>query len=254
MVGPRGLFLRWWSVPAALLLVLGWADPARPESPVSEPALAHSVLSPAFDGKPTRMHRFRVRLAQMRAEVTDLGFKIPVSAGLGNATLAINGGYWEWHLGKPRMIGWVVSSGTQLSPLRKKLDGGVLIVQQGRARIARAAGLALKTQDVEVAVQCRPRLVESGKVIPELNGEGRAPRTAVCIRDAGHTLDAYLSEPRDRGPTLAELGQWLVTEGCSEALNLDGGPSTAAAFRDAAGVTKIGAGVGLPYAIRFAPR
>jgi uncharacterized protein YigE (DUF2233 family) len=254
MVGARGLFRGSWIAPAALLLVLGWANPARPESPVSESALAHTVSSPAFDGKPTRIHRFRIPLAQMRAEVTDLGFKLPVSAGLGSATLAINGGYWEWHLGKPRMIGWVVSNGTQLSPLRKKLDGGVLIVQQARARIARAAGLALKTQGVELAVQCRPRLVDSSKVIPELNTEGRAPRTAVCIRDAGRTLDAYLSEPRDRGPTLAELGQWLVAEGCSEALNLDGGPSTAAAFRDGDGVLKIGAGVGLPYAIRFAPR
>lgn len=254
MVGARGLFRKLWSVPAALLLVLGWTDPARPESPVSEPALAHTVLAPIFDRKASRMHRFRVRLAEMRAEVTDLGFKLPVSAALGNAALAINGGYWEWHLGKPRMIGWVVSSGTQLSPLRKKLDGGVLIVQQGRARIARAAGLALKTQGIELAVQCRPRLVESGKVIPELNTQGRAARTAVCVRDEGRTLDAYLSEPRDRAPTLAELGDWLVAEGCSEALNLDGGPSTAAAFRDRDGVLKIGAGVGLPYAIRFAPR
>jgi exopolysaccharide biosynthesis protein len=63
-----------------------------------------------------------------------------------------------------------------------------------------------------------------------------------------------LSEPHDRGPTLAELGDWLAAEGCSEALNLDGGPSTAAAFRDGDRVSKIGAGVGLPYAIRFAPR
>jgi uncharacterized protein YigE (DUF2233 family) len=243
-----------WIVPAALLLVLGWADPARPESAQSEPALAHTVLSPSFDGKASHVHRFRVRLAEMRAEVADLGFERPVSAGLENAVLAINGGYWEWHLGKPRMIGWVVSSGTQLSPLRKKLDGGVLIVQQGRARIARAAGLAQNAQGVEVAVQCRPRLVDAGKVIPDLNAEGRAARTAVCIRDAGRTLDAYLSEPRDRGLTLAELGQWLVAEGCSEALNLDGGPSTAAAYRDGDGVLKIGAGVGLPYAIRFAPR
>jgi uncharacterized protein YigE (DUF2233 family) len=243
-----------WAVPAALLLVLGFAAPARPESAASEPAVTHTVLSPTFDGKASRMHRFRVRLAEVRTEITDLGFTLPVSGSLGDAKLAINGGYWEWHMGKPRMIGWVVSGGTQLSPLRQKLDGGVLIVQEGRARIARSAGLALKTQGIEVAVQCRPRLVESAKVVPELNTEGRAARTAVCVRDAGRTLDAYLSEPLDRGPTLAELGQWLVAEGCSEALNLDGGPSTAAAFRDRNGVLKIGPGVGLPYAIRFAPR
>lgn len=242
------------AVPAALLLVFGFAGPARPESAPSEPALTHALLTPSFAGKTSRTHRFRVRLAEVRTEVTDLGFTLPVSGSLGDAKLAINGGYWEWHMGKPRMIGWVVSGGTQLSPLRKKLDGGVLIVQQGRARIARSAGLAVKTQGVELAVQCRPRLVESSKVVPELNSSGRALRTAVCIRDGGRTLDAYLSEPRDRGPTLAELGQWLATEGCTDALNLDGGPSTAAAFRDAKGVVKIGPGTGLPYSIRFLAR
>jgi Phosphodiester glycosidase len=253
MAGARGRIRKFWAVPAAVLLVLGFAAPARPEAAQAEPALAHALLTPSFAGKASRMHRFRMRLAEIRAEVQDLGFTTPVIDGLGNATLAINGGYWEWHMAKPRMIGWVVSNGTQLSPLRKQLEG-VLIVQQARARIARVAGLAPKPQGVELAVQCRPRLVEAGKVIPGLSTEGRAARTAVCIRDAGHTLDAYLSEPRDRGPTLDELGEWLAAEGCSDALNLDGGPSTAAAFRNADGVLKIGAGVGLPYAIRFAPR
>jgi uncharacterized protein YigE (DUF2233 family) len=241
-------------VPAAMLLVLGFAAPARPESVASDPALAHALLSPKFDGKPSRVHRFRVRLAEVRTEITDLGFEVPVSGSLGDALLAINGGYWEWHRGKPRMMGWVVSDGTQLSPLRPKLDGGVLIVQQSRARIARAAGLSTKPQGVELAVQCRPRLVESGKVVSDLNSQGRAARTAVCIRDGGHTLDAYLSEPRDRGPTLSELGQWLAAEGCSDALNLDGGPSTAAAFRNVDGILKLGPGTGLPYSIRFLPR
>ena len=234
-----------------LLFIFGWPLLAHPEA---EPGLIHALLTPKFDGKTARFHRFRIRVGKMRAEVADLGFKLPVSGGLGDATLAINGGYWEWHLGKPRMIGWVVSRGTQLSPLRKKLDGGVLIVQHGRARIARSASVSQQLAGVEPAVQCRPRLVESGKVVTQLSQEGRATRTAVCIRDAGSTLDAYLSDPRDRGPTLDELGRWLAAEGCSDALNLDGGPSTAAAFRNADGVLRIGAGVGLPYAIRFAPR
>lgn len=237
--------------PAAVLSVFAWAPTARP---AAEPALDHTVQAIKVDAKSTRMHRFRIRVADVRSEVVDLDFKLPVSGGLGNATLAINGGYWEYHLGKRRMIGWVVSGGKQLSPLRKKLDGGVLIVQQGRARIERSAGLPTRPQGIDVAVQCRPRLVESGKVVPELNTEGHAARTAVCIRDNGKTLDAYLSDPRDRGPTLDELGRWLAAEGCSDALNLDGGPSTAAAFRNRDGVLRIGAGVGLPYAIRFAPR
>jgi uncharacterized protein YigE (DUF2233 family) len=239
------------SVPIVLCFVFGWPAPAQPEA---EPALEHALLEPAFDGKPSRFHRFRVRLTRMRGEIHDLGFKVPVGSGLGAAQLAINGGYWEWHRGKPRMIGWVVSSGTQLSPMRTKLDGGVLIVQQARARIARSSSLATKPNGVELAVQCKPRLVESGHVIAGLKTEGRAARTAVCIRDEGRTLDAYLSEPGDRGPTLAELGTWLAAQGCNDALNLDGGPSTAAAFRQRDEVMRIGAGVGLPYAIHFSPR
>jgi hypothetical protein len=240
-----------WVVPAAALFVLGWADPAQP---TTEPPVAHEVLSSKFSGGTARMHRFRVRVAEMRAEVVDLAFKRPVRESLGDGHLAINGGYWEWHLGKPRMIGWVVSNGKQLSPLRKKLDGGVLMIQQGRARIARAAGLSVKAQGVELAVQCRPRLVESNQVVPKLNAEGRAVRTAVCVRDGGQTLDAYLSEPRDRGPTLAELGTWLAAQGCTDALNLDGGPSTAAVFRGEDGPSAIGPGVFLPYSIRFVRR
>lgn len=251
MAVARGFFHRSWAVSAVVLLVLAYASPARP---TTEPAFAHEVLSPTFGGATSRMHRFRLRVPELRAEVFDLAFKLPVRASLGDAQLTINGGYWEWHLGKPRAIGWVVSNGKQISPLRKKLDGGVLIVENGKARIARAAGLSTKTQGIELAVQCRPRLVESNRVVPQLNTEGRAARTAVCIRDGGLTLDAYLSEPRGRSPTLAELGTWLAAEGCTDALNLDGGPSTAAAFRGVDGVSAIGPGIMLPYAIRFVRR
>lgn len=254
MLGARGLSQKSWVLVVAVMLVLGFAAPAKPEAAEAEPALAHALLSASFDGKPSRVHRFRVRLGEIRTEVHDLDFTTSVIDGLDPAMLAINGGYWEWHMGKPRQIGWVVSAETQLSPLRKKLDGGVLIVQQARARIARASGLSVKTQGVELAVQCRPRLVEAGKVVPNLSTQGHAARTAVCTRDAGRTLDAYLSEPGDRGLTLAELGEWLAAQGCTDALNLDGGPSTAAAFRKSDGVLKIGSGVGLPYSIRFAPR
>ncbi|HKU37074.1 MAG TPA: phosphodiester glycosidase family protein, partial [Polyangiales bacterium] len=112
--------------------------------------------------------------------------------------------------------------------MRKKLDGGTLIVQQTRARILRSSQLPRTPAGVELAVQCKPRLVEARKVVSGLNAQGHAARTAICLRDGGHTLDAYLSDPADRGPTLAELGDWLAAEGCDDALNLDGGPSTAA--------------------------
>jgi len=246
-----------WRALAGLVAVVGaWLCAPQTASPSQpEPPLVHAPLSVRFGGgKPVRMHRFRIRLAEIRAEVTDLAFKVPVKASLGSALLAMNGGYWEWHLGKPRMMGYVVSQGQLLSPVRKKLDGGTLLVQQARARILRSSQLPRTPAGVELAVQCKPLLVEAGKAVAGLNAQGHAARTAMCIRDAGRTLDAYLSDPADRGPTLAELGDWLAAEGCGDALNLDGGPSTAAAFRQEDGVLNIGAGVFLPYSIRFSPR
>jgi len=82
----------------------------------------------------------------------------------------------------------------------------------------------------------------AGDDAQDLRGEG-----VVLARRVPH-------DPADRGPTLAELGDWLAAEGCVDALNLDGGPSTAAAFHRENGVLNIGTGVHLPYSIRFFPR
>src|SRR5262245_8352842 len=117
-----------------------WFCLPRPPAPAApEPALLHTPLSVRFSNKPQSLHRFRIRLAEIRAEIVDLAFQRPVHASLGSALLVINGGYWEWHRGKPRMMGYVVSQGVQLSPVRPKLDGGTLLVQQGRARILRSS-------------------------------------------------------------------------------------------------------------------
>ena len=230
------------------------ADASSAARPQADAPIAYRLLALDVGGRSRRMHRFRVQVARMRAEVFDLGFKVPIAGWLGDSSFAVNGGYWEYHLGKPRMIGWVVSRGKQLSPLRKKLDGGVLLVRDARAQIVKSSALDPKPAGIELAVQCKPRLVEAGKVVPQLHTTGTSTRTAVCTRDAGATLDVFLSDPRELGPTLAELGHWLAAQGCSDALNLDGGPSTAASFRAGDGVMQIGTGVYLPYAIRFFPR
>ena len=239
-----------WCGPVAALFWL--AFPGAAQAP--EPPVVHRQLAIDVDGRPTRMHRFRIRVPQIRPDVFDLGFELPVSGSLRDTAFVVNGGYWEYHLGKRRMIGWVVSGGKQLSPLRAKLDGGVLLIRDGRARIVKSSTLDPKPEGVELAVQCKPRLLENRNVIPKLNALAHSARTAVCTRDNGSTLDVYLSDPRDRGPTLAALGTWLAAEGCVDALNLDGGPSTAAAYRTSDGLLKIGAGTTLPYAIRFATR
>jgi len=69
-------------------------------------------------------------------------------------------------------------------------------------------------------------------------------------RHRSATLDAYLTHD-DTRTTLAELGAFLVQEGCQAALNLDGGPSTAAAFRDGEKLLTVGLGEALPYGLAF---
>lgn len=246
----RGL-LACVSVLAMLLLADGHAPP-RAAAEASKPIL-HELLTVQLEKHTHTIHRFRIRVADVRADVADLAFRRPVADSLGPFALAINGGYWEWHRGRPRMIGLVVSQGKELSPLRKKLDGGLLVVEPSRARIVRSKSARLGP-DVQVAIQCRPRLVEAGKPVLDLNATRRATRTAVCVRDHGATLDVLLTDPRELGPSLAGLAGFLAEDGCSDALNLDGGPSTAAGFRQPKGLLRVGLGLGLPYSIRFGPR
>lgn len=233
------------SLGAATLVLLahkGWAN--------ERPPLEHTVLRVPTSEEPSRIHRLRLRLAQLRVDVVDLRFTTPLGDALGEGDLIVNGGFWEWHKTERRAMGLLAAGGKQLSPLRAALDGGVLLVAGGRARIVPSRAFA-EPLSVDLALQCRPRLTHERKVIPELNARARAARTAVCVREGGNTLDVYVSEPDDLGPTLQELGQFLTGQGCEYALNFDGGPSTAAAFREKGKVVRIGPGLELPYAVRF---
>ena len=83
-------------------------------------------------------------------------------------------------------------------------------------------------RSVDFAVQCRPRLVVGSRVNIRSDDGRRAARTALCLRDAGRTIElASARDNGDGGPTLFQLAAELLAEGCEEALNLDGGPSTA---------------------------
>jgi hypothetical protein len=198
-------------------------------------------------------HRFRIPLARTRIAFVDLRYETPLIEALGEHTLVINGGYWAYG-GRGRIIqGLLAVDGKQLAPLVRKAGGGVLSVRGGRAQLT-AAESWHEQPDAELLLQCKPRLVGEGKLIPQLDKRRHAPRTALCIRDDGAVLDAYLTDP-DVRPTLAELGAFLLAEGCSDALNLDGGPSTAAVFRvPGEEPMAIGRGLELPYGLGFSPR
>ncbi|MET0385588.1 MAG: phosphodiester glycosidase family protein [Polyangiales bacterium] len=227
---------------------IGRADHTRDSRPL------HTQLALTSETRRVPVHRFRLPVQGLAVEVVDLSYERVLHDALEDADLVVNGGFWGWvDAGRRTLIGLVSAGGRELSPLRHALDGGVLALHEGKARITASRGYRgpRGSQPVTLALQCRPRLLVDGALVNKLDTRGHAARTAVCVRDAGATLDVYATDPRTLGPTLAELGQFLLAQGCEQALNLDGGPSTAAAFREQGEVVRIGAGRELPYALRF---
>jgi hypothetical protein len=251
---PRRLQQRWLIVLALGSFAVVWSNANGTLRAFEQPHVAHDLLHmPVHERARTRVHRFRLPVERLHAEVVDLRYTLPLGDALGDAELVVNGGFWGWNKLQRRLIGLVASQGQVISPLRAALDGGVLLVNDSRVSIVASKRFrAPSNGSLELAVQCRPRLLQAGLVTPDLNARYHAPRTAVCVREAGRTLDVYVTEPADSGPSLQELGLWLAAQGCEHALNLDGGPSTAAAFRDHGQLVRIGAGRELPYALRFA--
>lgn len=235
------------TLPLAFWLT-GWAERAQADG--AAPGM-YSQLKLQLPDRSPRVHRFRLPMTGLKVDVVDLKYQTPVADALGDADLVINGGYWGYaNAGKRVIIGLLHAGGKQWAPLRSSLDGGVLTLHQAKASVAPSKGYQVPANP-DLAVQCSPRLVQGRALIPNLKTKGRAARTAVCVRDAGNTLDVYLTEPEDLGPNLHDFGRWLLAHGCEHALNLDGGPSTAAAYREGGRVVRIGAGEALPYAIRF---
>jgi len=224
-------------------------------APTPTDAIAHQLVpAPARgDGEPDMYHRFRIPVASTRIAFVDLQYRTPLIEALGAHTLVINGGYWAY-AGRRRIIqGLLIVNGKRIAPFVPRAGGGVLALRTDRAELVAAEDWQ-DEGSAQLALQCKPRLVSRGAVVPKLESQRRATRTALCIRDDGRTLDAYLTDERLR-PTLPELAAFLRAEGCTDALNLDGGPSTAAIFRRS-GDTPLAVGVGfeLPYGLGFSPR
>lgn len=240
----------WCSLASVALVAALWVCAAAP-GVASSPRTLHTLLKLGSSEGVALLHRFRLPLAGLRVAVVDLDYTRPLAAALGGANLVVNGGYWGFRDERTRMlIGLLYAGGKQLSPLRDRLDGGVLTLRDGRASISPSRGYKLP-HDADLALQCSPRLVVSRAVVPSLNASARSARTAACVRNGGKTLDIYLTDPQEQGATLEQLAHWLLSDGCDYALNLDGGSSSAAAFRDRGEVVRLGAGERLPYALRF---
>lgn len=215
-------------------------------SPATPPASAASPVEPApgAPGAPIteevtsikgegafQLHVFTLGLTGARLRMVDVHMSKDLASVLAQtgASLVVNGGFFDRGQAPE---GLVISEGRQLSARSDTLGGGVLAVAGGLATLLPAEGY-VPAPGVTFAVQARPRLVEDGKSGIVRDDGKAAPRTALCVREAGRTLEVVVArgEAAGAGPTLALLADMLVSRGCQWALNLDGGPSTGAAWR-----------------------
>lgn len=184
---------------------------------------------------------FTVDLARARVRIVDLEMRDHLEDTLERtgAALVINGGFFHAD-GSPD--GLAISGGRALAALRRDMSGGVLTIDEGRAELTATEDYDI-AREPDFAVQCLPRLVVGGANKIARDDGRHADRTALCLRDEGTTLEVLITrtdhEGGHHGPTLHAFAGLLVERGCEAALNLDGGPSTGAAWRDARGVQAI---------------
>jgi uncharacterized protein YigE (DUF2233 family) len=139
-----------------------------------------------------------------------------------------------------------------------RIGGGIVAIAGDRATQLDAEARFELPPRTRFAIQCRPRLVVDGQVNIRRPGTNTASRTALCVRGGGGELDVYVARvdpSRGRaGPTLWTFAHHLAEEGCEQALNLDGGPSTGAAWRDEEGIRDLSPPRGNRHAILFTLR
>lgn len=206
----------------------------------SEPA------DPAFGG-----HAFVVDLAQVDLTVAQGNERKRVSelAARWPQHLAINASFFD---PKGRAMGRVVDAGRVLTKDRQA-RWGALVVDHGQARVVAGDALPPDAAGGELVVQGVPRLVVDGAV--QKLKPAAAERTAVCAE--GSTLVLVVTTaPADA----ADFARFLARPrahgglGCTNALNLDGGPSTQVNARLGGYKLGIDGGWAVPNALVVLPK
>jgi len=209
----------------------GSAPAARPSGDPLRPVASDQSLG---DGTSYRMYAWSFPLRDAELDVVDLAFTTPMEGALAaaGASLVFNAGFFGVD---GAAQGLAIARGRTISALSPPLGGGVLSTRARRASLHEAETFQLPS-GTDFAIQCRPRLVVDGRANVRRDDGKRADRTALCIRDHGERLEMLIARTEDptgmSGPTLHAFARTLERRGCEAALNLDGGPSTGAAWRD----------------------
>ena len=221
---------------------------ARPPGPAaSDPRLPGEARTAAsivpelgrVEGESYVLYAFSFRVEEVRFGVADLEASDSLEAVLARtgASLVVNGGFFD---AQRRPEGLVRVEGAELSPFSPSLGGGVLSVLADRSVLSDAQGFSAPPAGARFSIQARPRLVVNGEANTR-DEKAKAERTALCVLGEGRRLEVVLARGPSRGdgPTLAFFAEMLVSRGCEQALNLDGGPSTGAAWRGAKEVESL---------------
>ncbi len=148
-------------------------------------------------------------------------------------------------------IGLIIDNGKKCNPLYtgNSIYGawGVLLVRQGRPAIVDDS--VPVPLDTELAIQCGPRLLIAGTV-PSFVNTGVATRSAVGIDERGRLLFIVAAGPAGFDDFARVLRNRLK---CTDALNLDGGPSAQLTVRGTSEVTLPG-GYPVPILLTAEPK
>ncbi len=155
--------------------------------------------------------------------------------------------------GRADVLGLCVSDGVLVSPPRTfqgRGDPALLLRHDGRgeiARVERTPGLDVRHAVAGIGGSASDPdrgslLIEGGEdrsATARVDPLARHPRTAAGLAMGGRLLVLVVVDGRQKGwsegMTLAELAQTLLEQGVHDAVNLDGGGSSAFVWREAAG-------------------
>ncbi|MCY7389764.1 MAG: phosphodiester glycosidase family protein, partial [Burkholderiales bacterium] len=131
--------------------------------------------------------------------------------------------------------GWHFSAGKLYGKPKTASLRATMIVHRDK-KISLIDALEALPADTEFAVSGNAMMLKDGKPTPPTVDLLRHPRSAVGLSADAQTLFILAvdgrQEPHSRGVTLGELANMFIQFGASNAINLDGGGSTALVIKD----------------------
>ncbi|MCB9629484.1 MAG: phosphodiester glycosidase family protein [Sandaracinaceae bacterium] len=205
----------------------------------TRPAVIHAIV--------VDLHTPGVRVEATRHEDRWSTVSEFAETGPGYAA-AINGGFWS-SFADP--YGLQVGGGEAWPSLEDDGETTLFAIRaDGRARITHRTGRTPTNNHYRAAVSGIPTLVRAGSVadseIDRIGAAyGRHPRTAVGVSRDGYTVFLVVVDGRrngSRGLNLYELADFMRDIGAHDAMNLDGGGSSAMFLRRAGGIINAPSG------------